>query len=321
MRLKKEMYRSIVTASLLVSVLLPAYAAAESPAAAPTEPKKDVMSNVKGYLKWNTPVTIQVDGKALPVQGAMINTEILVPLRAVFEAKGSELKWDAETSTAQLAGEGFTVSQQLGQATTIVNGISYELDHEAVMIDGHLMVSARLLSLALHAELRWDSASRTLSVSSTHGKGGIQLQSDAFSAYADIPVKYAHGGVVGGQNISLPVSWSHAPEGTKSFAVVMYDLHPIADNFIHWSVLNIPVSTHELKEGAASALPAGKELNAYYGMEPPRYSGDHLYRVAVYALDTEKLEVGATPTFFEELEPQLLQHTLAYEELDGFFKQ
>ncbi|MFD0695127.1 YbhB/YbcL family Raf kinase inhibitor-like protein [Paenibacillus sp. GCM10027628] len=306
---------------LLLPGLLPAYASAETNAPATPVPQKDVMSNVSSFLKWNTPITITLDGNKLPVQGVMTNTEILVPLRAVSDAIGNQITWDTEANTAHLSGSGYTISQHVGEATAIVNGISYELDHEATIMDGRLMVSARILPLALGLELRWDSSSRTLSLSSRHGEGGIQLQSAAFTANGDIPVKYAHGGVAGGQNISMPVSWSHAPEGTKSFAVVMYDLHPIADNYIHWSVIDIPAGTKELKEGAAGSLPAGKELNAYFGMEPPRFSGDHLYRLAVYALDTEKLDVGRTPSFFEELEPLLLKHSLAYSELDGFFKQ
>jgi hypothetical protein len=56
----------------------------------------------------------------------------------------------------------------------------------------------------------------------------------------------------------------------ESFAVVMFDVHPIADNFIHWSVLNIPASVQELTEGASGHFTDGSvELNSYYGVEPP----------------------------------------------------
>jgi hypothetical protein len=44
--------------------------------------------------------------------------------------------------------------------------------------------------------------------------------------------------------------------------------------------------------------------------------------LAIYALDTDKLELPATaPVFFEQLEPQLLAHSLGYSKQDGFVHQ
>ncbi|AJY77565.1 hypothetical protein VN24_06925 [Paenibacillus beijingensis] len=147
----------------------------------------------------------------------------------------------------------------------------------------------------------------------------MQIESPAFAKFGTIPAKYAHQGG-SGRDISPPVSWSNAPEGTKSFAVVMYDIHPIADNYIHWSVLNVPGAVRELSEDAAAALPAGQQPNAYFGMGPPPFSGDHLYRLAVYALDTELLELKDKVVFFDELEPLLQAHELGHAEWDGFFR-
>ncbi|UJF33470.1 YbhB/YbcL family Raf kinase inhibitor-like protein [Paenibacillus hexagrammi] len=308
----------LVTGILLALSIAPAAVSAEETAAVV---KKDVMSNVSNYLRWNTPVTIKVGQTELPTKGLMKNTEILVPFREAVEAGGGKVTWDDKDQTVHAVMGSKEVSQQLGDTKVVVNGSSYVLDHESELVDGVLMVSERVLPLAIDASLHWDSAARTLTASSEQSEGGLQVQSSAFQKYGNIPVKYAHGGVPGGQNISLPVSWSHAPEGTKSFAVVMYDLHPIADNFIHWSVLNLPADTKELAEGAAGSIKDGVELNSYFGMEPPAYSGDHLYRLVVYALDTEKLDVEGAPVFFEELEPQLAAHALGFAEYDGFFKQ
>jgi hypothetical protein len=308
---------------LLLTIPMPFASAAESNSATPSKTAKDVASNVASYSQWNTPFNLTVNGKKLEAKGEMVNTCMLIPLRAVFEAAGAIVKWDPVKRIWLAEGEGFTATQKLGESQVIINGAAYELDHEAVLENGSVMVSSRLIEAALGLELRWDSANRMLTASSVSTASGFQAWSDAFAAYGGIPVKYAHGGMPSGQNISLPVSWKNAPQGTKSFAVVMYDVHPIADNFIHWSVLNIPASAQGLTEGASGHFSDGSvELNSYYGVEPPRYSGDHLYRLAVYALDTDKLELPATaPVFFEQLEPHLLAHSLGYSKQDGFVRQ
>jgi Raf kinase inhibitor-like YbhB/YbcL family protein len=74
----------------------------------------------------------------------------------------------------------------------------------------------------------------------------------------------------------------------------MIDRHPIARNWIHWCVVNIPSTTTEIPEGASlnrSILPPGTiELRnsygelGYGGPQPPPGSGVHEYVITLYAL-------------------------------------
>ncbi|RUS47036.1 YbhB/YbcL family Raf kinase inhibitor-like protein [Cohnella sp. AR92] len=305
---------------LLFTLSVPQVYAVEEVTYSSSTIQKDVASNVASYSQWNTPFDLTVNGKKIGTKGQMVNTHMLIPLRTVFEAAGAVVLWNKNTQSWSAEGEGFTAKQKLGESKVTVNGVGYTLDHETVLDHGNMMVSSRLIEIALGLELRWDSSIRMLTASTVTSTSGFKAWSGAFKAYNSIPDKYAHGY---GQNISLPVSWKDAPEGTKSIALVMYDVHPIADNFIHWSVLNIPVSAEGIAEGASGHFSDGSvELNGYYGVEPPRYSGDHLYRLAVYALDTDKLDLPVTaPVFFEQLEPLLLAHSLGYSRQDGFVHQ
>src|SRR3954466_3639058 len=105
-------------------------------------------------------------------------------------------------------------------------------------------------------------------------------------------------GVPGGEDVSPQLSWSGAPEGTKSYAVTVYDPDaPTGSGFWHWAVADIPATVTELPEGAGddsgSRLPAGAyqfpnaaRVARSLGAAPPAGHGPHRYVVVVHALDT-----------------------------------
>lgn len=125
----------------------------------------------------------------------------------------------------------------------------------------------------------------------------MEITSAAFTDKGMIPSKYVMPGA-GGQNISLPLSWDNVPAGTKSLALSIVDPHPVANNWVHWLVINIPPETTGLNEGASQkAMPPGAlELKnsfgeiGYGGPQPPKGSGDHPYVATVYALNVAKLD-------------------------------
>lgn len=104
-----------------------------------------------------------------------------------------------------------------------------------------------------------------------------------------------------GQNISPQLSWEHAPKGTKSFAVTMYDPDaPTGSGWWHWLVFDIPPATTQLASDAGNAakqLLPEKAIQSrtdfgtqgYGGVCPPEGDGWHVYTVTVYALKVEKL--------------------------------
>lgn len=108
-----------------------------------------------------------------------------------------------------------------------------------------------------------------------------------------------------GGNRSPALSWQHAPEGTKSFAITMYDPDaPTGSGWWHWVVYNIPASAHSLPEDAGNAegkgLPEGAAQGrtdfgsiGYGGACPPTGSPAHRYVMTVHALKVDKLSVSA----------------------------
>lgn len=131
----------------------------------------------------------------------------------------------------------------------------------------------------------------------------MEISSTAFKDGEKIPIQYVMPGA-GGKNISLPLSWKNAPAGTKSFALSMVDPHPVAQNWVHWLVINIPASVNSIAEGASKKkMPAGSiELKnsfgdiGYGGPQPPKGTGDHPYVITIYALNVEKLDLSVNTT-------------------------
>jgi Raf kinase inhibitor-like YbhB/YbcL family protein len=121
-----------------------------------------------------------------------------------------------------------------------------------------------------------------------------------------MPLAQASGmfGIQGGTDTSPQLSWSGAPEGTRSYAVTCFDPEaPTGSGFWHWTVFDIPASVTELGTGVGTAdgagLPAGAvqartdaNVPGYVGAGPPPGHGPHRYIFAVHALDVE--HTGAT---------------------------
>lgn len=154
------------------------------------------------------------------------------------------------------------------------------------------------------------------------------VTSPAFVAGDEIPPMYANLDVDGGQNVSLPLDWSDLPEGTASIALVMMDRHPVANEWIHWMVVNIPPDSMGLEEGASgAAMPPGvTELEntwgdvGYGGPAPPPGTGAHEYEITVYALDTAQIELASGAGFTGFLEA-VAEHMLGSATVSGLFER
>jgi len=153
----------------------------------------------------------------------------------------------------------------------------------------------------------------------------MQITSSAFQDGGKIPQQYVMPGA-GGQNISVPLGWSNAPAGTRSFALSVVDPHPIAHNWVHWLVIDLPKDVTALSQGASGKKmpPGAQELKnsfgslGYGGPQPPRGSGDHPYVFTLYALSVPKVELGnntSLAAFKQALEGKIL----ATATLTGYF--
>ena len=154
----------------------------------------------------------------------------------------------------------------------------------------------------------------------------LTLTSTAFADGGEIPSRYT----CEGDDISPPLAWSGAPDGTKSLVLIVDDPDapdPAAPQriWVHWVLYNLPPDSAGLPEAVASdALPAGTEdgLNdwertGYGGPCPP--IGRHRYFHKLYALDT-RLEGLSAPTK-RDVEAAMAGHVLAEAVLLGTYRK
>jgi hypothetical protein len=152
------------------------------------------------------------------------------------------------------------------------------------------------------------------------GSMSLKLTSSVFEESSAIPGKYT----CDGEDVSPPLTWEGAPQGTKSFALIADDPDAPRGTWVHWVVYNIPVTRTELPEAVASteSIPAGGTQGmtdfgriGYGGPCPP--GGTHRYFFKLYALDTMlDLEPGATK---KELIEAMEGHVLAQDILMGTY--
>ncbi len=139
------------------------------------------------------------------------------------------------------------------------------------------------------------------------GQGNFTLTSNDLGGQATKEQVFTGFGC-SGANKSPQLAWSNAPNGTKSFAVTMYDPDaPTGSGWWHWVAFDLPATCTGLPSGAgspgASGLPVGAIQSmtdfgstGYGGPCPPVGHGAHRYIITVYALGAEKLGLDAKAT-------------------------
>ncbi len=160
---------------------------------------------------------------------------------------------------------------------------------------------------------------------STKGQEPISfsLTSTAFKNGEKIPRKHT----CDGDDTSPPLSWSGAPNRTKSYTIILEDQDAPGGTFTHWVLYDLPATATGLLEGA------GKEGNSregskqgindfghvgYGGPCPPK--GAHRYIFRLYTLDIPGLNLKGRATKDEVLNATM-GHVIFDTELIGIYSR
>lgn len=142
-----------------------------------------------------------------------------------------------------------------------------------------------------------------------------------------------------GEDLSPSLSWSDAPAGTKSFALICDDpdapspKRPGPTPWVHWVIYNIPGSLRQLPQGIpriaeppqVAGAKQGKnswdsDNTGYRGPMPPPGSGVHRYFFKLYALDTV-LDLEPSKATKDAVVRAMQGHVLAEGQLVGTYQR
>ncbi len=119
-------------------------------------------------------------------------------------------------------------------------------------------------------------------------------------------------------NTSPQLSWSGAPEGTRSYVVTCFDPDaPTPSGFWHWVLVDLPADVTSLPTGAASDALPGSAFHVrndagqagFMGAAPPQGDQPHRYFFVVHAVSEPTLGVDDSVT------PAVVSFNLAFKTL------
>lgn len=137
-------------------------------------------------------ISVQIDGKPLAFTDAapeITADRTFLPFRAVLEAIGAEVGYDAETSTVSARRDGVDLAMVLGQNTASVTEDgqtrTVEMDVTPYVKNGRTYVPVRFVAEAFGCNVGWDGDTRTVIIADVDallGDATFDLM-DNFAAY------------------------------------------------------------------------------------------------------------------------------------------
>ncbi|WP_216855202.1 stalk domain-containing protein [Paenibacillus alba] len=111
-------------------------------------------------------VSVEINGKEQQFEQAPVirNGSTLTPLRAIFEAMGAKVEYEAATKTVTAHKGSTTVRLTIGQKTVYVNGKPSELEEPAQLVNGYTLAPARFVGETFGGQVAWDGSSRTVTI-------------------------------------------------------------------------------------------------------------------------------------------------------------
>ena len=130
---------------------------------AQTETKGPVVSKPAATTK---KITVVLNGKkiAFDVAPVIEKGRTLVPVRAIFEALGAKVNWDAKTQTVTATKTKTKVTLKVGARTGHKNNSAVNLDVPAKIVNGRTLVPLRFAGEAFGGKVAWNNTTQTATI-------------------------------------------------------------------------------------------------------------------------------------------------------------
>jgi len=117
--------------------------------------------------------TMYVDGKSISLEAApiILNSRTLLPIRAVVEATGGTITWDASTQKATIVRKGKTLELWIGKNVATLNGQSTNIDSNAKVVpiirSGRTLLPLRFVAETLALDIQWNATTEVITITYT----------------------------------------------------------------------------------------------------------------------------------------------------------
>lgn len=113
-------------------------------------------------------ITVLLDGEKIEFDQppVIISDRTMVPVRAIYEALGAEVEWDAATRTASGVKSGIKVSFTIDKPYVSINYNEKAIDAPATIVSDRTLVPVRALAEGFGVKVDWDGATRTVKLTS-----------------------------------------------------------------------------------------------------------------------------------------------------------
>jgi len=157
--------------------------------------------------------------------------------------------------------------------------------------------------------------SEPLGVDRLKANGTFKLSSPEVTDGGKLPIDYTGDG----SSSTLPLAWTGAPAGTKSYALIMHHLDPEGKTKIYWTLYNIQASVQGLLKNAKDVGVLGRNtINDRVSYAPPHSKGQgaKTYVLTLYALsEPPQINTNASQVTGESLSAAMKDRTLATADL------
>ena len=183
----KKKVMSLILAAMLALGALPAYANDDENLVYQVNRNADghfetVVDKTTPELSFTEPlpnneIRVVVNNKELTARGVSIDGRTLIPLRALGEALGATVNWDADKqairiekmlyqsdSSGNVTESNRVILMSIGSNESLENGVANALDVAPQIIGASTMVPVRAVTDFLEATVSWDETSRTVRI-------------------------------------------------------------------------------------------------------------------------------------------------------------
>jgi len=116
------------------------------------------------------------------VEPIIENDRTLVPLRAIFEALGATVDWDAANQKIRSTRSTTVVELKIGSLHPTVNGQDWPLDVPAKIIKDRTLAPLRFVAEAFGSQVNWAADTQTISINSSATSKALAVTANEMSA-------------------------------------------------------------------------------------------------------------------------------------------